>query len=811
MCFCTLHVTRKGTTKVLDYGTENLQWIFSEGDHTTLVGADPTSKLNVEENLDDLLDLLSGSFVKCEDREYGYIGVNKYYVKAIRPNRSGKAVLFTTTNLAFYLEDDYDTIRALFETCGDGGAGSVAVDNVTIIKPGDILQVGVIDTDNIADEAVTYDKIQEIGANRFLGRTLLPGTVEEVTFNSGTGVTLTFGPGQQVRWDSSMQFRLTDDATGILLYDNTDEEYYELKGLVAGDGIQLTDGADVEIANTGLLSAESIGAGTFALLSGIVAQVAQFKKITAGSGVAITDLSGVLTISATGSVGDAENVGTGQGVFKGLSGTTLQFYSITTSGAITATLVSDDIRISEVLTFGNGLTRSTNAVKLGGSLSENTTIDGGDSFSLIFDNLAALIADVVGSIQISSADDINIEATNGLTLSGGTQVNVGVPNGENVIIGNALGEVSIAQAYNLPTDSEPDDTLDQVSVMVWTGAGGGNTTPSFLPIESVGGVTGGANVGSGSEVFKDLLSGILRFRTVLATGGLQATQNTNDITLTDLFTAVGGLTRSTNAFRLGGTQDQAVTIVGAGFNFTLNGQAVIAMTAITSMTLTAPILTLSSADVRVGSTGATVRIADRYNMPSSAPSSTSGARRIIVWTGDGSTTSAAFEAFPDDAVAFDWQDITVDPDDAEKLLVRCTDPTGIVLTRPAPTDFLITVPTGIDITDIVLHFTAANNPGSDIYVQFDFQGTNSKGNARTVYQSLDTLNLPTIEVANKQLPAAASDTISRTNFVRYGKTTGSGVIERRITGLDPLEIYVVNFNQGNAAGNAEAILKIGNL
>jgi hypothetical protein len=67
----------------------------------------------------------------------------------------------------------------------------------------------------------------------------------------------------------------------------------------------------------------------------------------------------------------------------------------------------------------------------------------------------------------------------------------------------------------------------------------GDTTSwkSLLTTSSSTGITGGQNVGSGAQLFKDINGPDLRFRSIIGGNGITATQNADDITLTDSITA----------------------------------------------------------------------------------------------------------------------------------------------------------------------------------------------------------------------------------------------------------------------------------
>ena len=137
MCFCTLEVTDSRTGNVFAYGTENLQWILSNGSASVLIGNNPATKTEVDEDIDSLVALTDGQFVKVTDVSGVALAINRYYVRHIRSDQAGKAVVFTTTNVAFYLTDDYITIQALFGDCSAAAFPSVDLSITGAGTPGD--------------------------------------------------------------------------------------------------------------------------------------------------------------------------------------------------------------------------------------------------------------------------------------------------------------------------------------------------------------------------------------------------------------------------------------------------------------------------------------------------------------------------------------------------------------------------------------------------------------------------------------------------------------------------------------------------
>lgn len=306
-----------------------------------------------------------------------------------------------------------------------------------------------------------------------------------------------------------------------------------------------------------------------------------------------------------------------------------------------------------------------------------------------------------------------------------------------------------------------------------------------------------------------------------------------------LYSFENGITESGGVVKIGGSLTGDTLITGNGFsfsilprNFTVGTDADMLLQTRNAGTMdllasgdlliqgSGAMRIISNTDgiIEVGSFNDTIRISDVYDLAVTAPDATSGAKSVMVWTGNGSDAGPGFEPYvaggggggSGDGVVLLWQDIAVDAAVAERFLVRCTDPTGVTLTKPSATEFLVTVPTGVEVTDLAIHLSAGNNPGTDVYVRIDFQGNGYDGLPREVYGTEDTVSLPSVRVANKAL-ADMAGAVSRSNYIKYGVTQGSGALEVRMTGVQPLELYLVNFNQANSAGNGAAIITISDL
>jgi len=130
----------------------------------------------------------------------------------------------------------------------------------------------------------------------------------------------------------------------------------------------------------------------------------------------------------------------------------------------------------------------------------------------------------------------------------------------------------------------------------------GDTT-SWKSMITTSSTTGGANVGSGSQVFKQINNNQLEFRTVLGSAGITVTQGTDVITLADSITAsnvgagVGTFkTRSTNNFQFKSitSTNNSVTITNNTDTIDISTNATASSDAAQTTDSTATILTFNS-------------------------------------------------------------------------------------------------------------------------------------------------------------------------------------------------------------------------
>jgi len=141
--------------------------------------------------------------------------------------------------------------------------------------------------------------------------------------------------------------------TGEGVYAGKQDQELQFKSLVGGTRIGLaSDGDGITIStsaqnNTG----DNLGAGE-GIFAGKDGQELQFKSLVAGDNITITSTANTITINADGGGGggdgeanDGTNLGTGEGVYAGKSGETLQFRTIEGGTNVTVSLSGDNIVI----------------------------------------------------------------------------------------------------------------------------------------------------------------------------------------------------------------------------------------------------------------------------------------------------------------------------------------------------------------------------------------------------------------------------------------------------------------------------------
>ena len=140
----------------------------------------------------------------------------------------------------------------------------------------------------------------------------------------------------------------------------------------------------------------------------------------------------------------------------------------------------------------------------------------------------------------------------------------------------------------------------------------------------------------------------------------------------------------------------------------------------------------------------------------------------------------------------------IEYDAGNGAIVVATDP-GVTFTRTSSTEGTFSIPDSVQLISGVIHHTAAQNPGSVYYLQFNFAGTRVSNN------DLLDVRAPFVNVQNK-FAATLSGVVNRTTPIEYAKTVNSPNLDLKISGLSPLEITLNNYNDANVGGSNDTII-----
>lgn len=185
-------------------------------------------------------------------------------------------------------------------------------------------------------------------------------TADGITVDAVQGGTASFG-GENI-------------GTGVGLYAGQNGVLVQLKSLIAGANIVVTDGVD-EItleATQPNIQASNLGTGT-GIFQGKTGDLLSFKSIRGGSNVTISEADNTLYINATGGgsgSASGSNLGTGTGIYSNATGSTLNFRSLVAGRNVSITSDTNAITIAGVDTIksivefgaiGDGVTDNTAA------------------------------------------------------------------------------------------------------------------------------------------------------------------------------------------------------------------------------------------------------------------------------------------------------------------------------------------------------------------------------------------------------------------------------------------------------------------
>ena len=369
-----------------------------------------------------------------------------------------------------------------------------------------------------------------------------------------------------------------------------------------------------------------------------------------------------------------------------------------------------------------------------------------------------------------------------------------------------------------------------------------------IEISTTAEINTASNAGGGAvELFYQKVGEDLQFRTIAAGTGVAFSTVNGLITLDALFQGARNGTSLVSGFvELGGSLIQNTMISGAGFDFKIqnagagefsaNSLVVGAATSLglsgatlsaifsgaallqsgstntirgtTSVVLDSPIIQLGSI-----SPAPEVSVGNLYSFPSAAPSlPADGDKKIMQWRNDGGTV---VEEFVTPATSGSgggtpqvWYDITPADANIRKVLVLAS-ASGVTFSRNSASEWAFDIPDGVDLYSGSVFMEDSGNPGSQLYVQFEFNGNAADGNARVMNTSIDNVKPPQARVINMSVEGFAGPT--RLLPAAFNRLAGSALLEENITaapgiaGATYLEVSYSNYSSNAAAGSARSM------
>lgn len=155
----------------------------------------------------------------------------------------------------------------------------------------------------------------------------------------------------------------TNIGAGVGVYAGKSGTQLQFKSLIAGANVTInSDSDEITIEASGgsgdITNGASLGTGS-AVFASKIGSILNFKSLKAGTNVTLTSDANEVTINASGGSGevnDGSNLGTGEGIYVGKSGATLQFKSLVAGANITLTADGSEITIDAAGGGGGGET-----------------------------------------------------------------------------------------------------------------------------------------------------------------------------------------------------------------------------------------------------------------------------------------------------------------------------------------------------------------------------------------------------------------------------------------------------------------------
>ncbi len=369
-----------------------------------------------------------------------------------------------------------------------------------------------------------------------------------------------------------------------------------------------------------------------------------------------------------------------------------------------------------------------------------------------------------------------------------------------------------------------------------------------IELSTIAEVNTASNVGGGAaELFYQKVGEDLQFRTIGAGAGVSFSTANGLITLNALFQgARNGLSLVSGFVEMGGALIKNTLVSAAGYNFQIQNAGAGEFSASTLVFGAATSLSLSGATLSGIFSGATllqsggintirgttsvvldapvvqlgslspapeVSVGNLYSFPSAAPSlPVDGDKKIMQWRNDAGVVVEEFVDPPSPGSGSGtsqlWYDITPAGVAFRKVLVLASGD-GVTFTQNASNEWAFYIPDGVDLYSGSVFAETSGNPGSQLYVQFEFDGNAADGNPRLANTEIDNIKPPQARVVNMAAESLGGPT--RLLPAAYNRLAGSALLEENITaapgvaGADYIEIGYSNYSSNAAAGTGRSL------
>ncbi|XP_065656726.1 mucin-19-like [Hydra vulgaris] len=464
-----------------------------------------------------------------------------------------------------------------------------------------------VDGINLAPGAHIFK--QKISSNQFEFRTLLVGTNVSLQ-ESATGITINV--------ESGITGLTSTSTTGAEINTNTfDGSHAVLRRIVGSNGLTVTQNTnDITIDNT--LTGANLGTGSSVLSAKSGANL-QFRSLTAGANLTLTQNENDIVTAPNGLLTTLANIGTGAQIFNNITGTSANIRSILSASGLSVTQNASTITIDNTLTgtnLGAGsqlfasksgsnlqfrsltadtgieLTQNTNDIMISSTLVDLANLDNGvQIFEGIFNKVARLRS-LFGTANGLTVDQTSTSITIDNTLTG---TNLG--SGSQIFKAKSAANL---QFRSLTAGGGIILTQNANDIIISTTDSGSSSTI----------VTTLANLGTGAQIFIDILETTANIRSLLGSAnGLTVTQNASTITIDNTLTGANlGAGSQLFASKSGSNLQFRSLTAGTGIALTQNANDIIIATSIANLGTGAQIFDIVTANLRsiIGSAGITV-------------------------------------------------------------------------------------------------------------------------------------------------------------------------------------------------------------